>query len=656
MTEKNAVDIKTVISSLMTAREAYEKGGHPIMSDKEYDTLEALLRENAPNHPYFEKIGHPISSPWEKANHNIFMGSLLKVHTEEEFLKWASKFKPDTIFVLQYKLDGLSLSLDYENSKLVKAISRGDGTTGENIKDNVDLMGGCKKMISEYPDFTGSVRAEILMDKNSFKNINLILPEKDKYSNPRNAASGISRRLDGKFSQYLRLIVYDISEPLNEQDKIKQIQQFGFNPPTQVVGTKDEIVKEFNELKKRRTSLWMDIDGAVIKVDSHEIQEKMGIVRSRPKAQIAWKFEPPGAATVFHKETWEVGRTGVITPLAHLEPVEIEGSEIKKATLHNIAEIKRLGIGRGDIVMVIKAGDIIPKITSVLIHINKPIEIPTKCPSCESELSNDGIKLMCNNDDCYQKKFYRILNWIKVTKIDTFGESLANKLSKAEKLNKIYDIYRLQEEDVAEIEGWGIPSAQKVLKNIEETYTLTPIIFLSALGIPGISEGTSEELIKAFGTIENLMERNVEDIKALKGFSDISANNVVVGLLKYKPEITELLRVITIEEEKKGLLDGLTFCFTGSMEHPRGYYQKLVTAHGGVNKSAVIKTLSYLVCNEDKDSSKTQKAKLYDIQIIDEGVFLEMVKEPKPEVNIKLENKPIEKKKFESYSLFDEEE
>ncbi len=649
------IDIQLSINKLIAADKAYESSGHPIMTDEEYDTLRALVKKQAPNHPYFEKVGHEPSSHWEKAKHGIFMGSLEKVHSKEEFIKWASKFKPDTVYILQYKLDGLSLSLDHEESKLVKAITRGDGTTGENIKENVDHM---KVLRSEMPDFTGSVRAEILLSKTHFKEINTVLSENDKYSNPRNAASGISRRLDGKFSKYLFLMAYDLTEPLDEQDKIKRLDELGFNIPFTVVGKKEEIVDAFEKIAVEREKLPFDIDGAVIKVNSYQVQKKMGVTRNRPKAQIAWKFEPPGAATIFNEETWEVGRTGVVTPLAHLEPVIIDGSEVKKATLHNIAEIKRLGIGRSDVVMVVKAGDIIPKITKVLTHMGNPIEIPTECPSCNSKLLNDGIKLICENDDCPKKIFYRILNWIKVTKIEEFGESLADKLSEAGKLNKIFDIYRLQEEDIAVIEKWGKKSAQKVMNNIDKTYTLTPVVFLSALGIPGISEGTSEELIKAFGTIENLMEKSVDDIKALKGFSDISANNVVMGLIKYKSEITELLKVITVEEEKKGILDGLSFCFTGSMEHPRGHYQGLVKENGGTNKNSVVKNLSYLVCNEDKGSNKSQKAEKYGVQVINEKIFLEMLgitgDTPKPEPETtKVENKKI---KYESYSLFDEEE
>lgn len=656
MTENNnSDDILKTVNRLLAADNAYESTGSPIMSDEEYDSLRALAEKIAPDHPYFEKVGHKPSSSWEKYDHSIFMGSLEKVHSEEEFLKWTKKFKEDTIYCFQSKFDGLSVSLDYENSVLVRAITRGDGTTGENIKNNVLLMSVLK---SDMPDFTGSVRAEILLSKESFKMINSVLSEDDKYSNARNAASGISRRLDGRYSKYLHLIAYDISEPLDEMKKIDRISELGFSVPFTILGTRDKIVEAFNNLLKERPKLPFDIDGAVVKVNSHEIQEKTGITRNRPKAQKAWKFEPPGAATIFKKETWEVGRTGVITPLAHLEPVSIDGSEIKKATLHNIAEIKRLGIGRGDVVMVIKAGDIIPKITKVLTHMDDPISIPEKCPSCNSDLLNDGIKLMCENDLCPQKIFYRILNWIKVTKIEEFGESLADKLREAGKLNKIFDIYTLQEEDIAELEKWGEASAKKVISSIDKTYTLTPTVFLSALGIPGISEGTSEELIKAFGTLENLMERSVEEIKALKGFSDISANNVVSGLQKYKSEITELLRVLTVEEEKKGVLDGKSFCFTGAMTKPRAYYQKLVKEHGGINKPSVTKDLFYLVCNENKESSKSRKADKYKIPIIQEMTFLQMIGEIKDEPEIKPETNSVinKSKKFGTFSLFDEEE
>jgi DNA ligase (NAD+) len=324
-----------------------------------------------------------------------------------------------------------------------------------------------------------------------------------------------------------------------------------------------------------------------------------------------------------------VGRTGVITPLANLKSVEIDGSVVSKATLHNIAEIERLGIGRGDLVMLVKAGDIIPKIISVLEHKGQPIQIPAKCPSCGSDLINDKIKLFCPSDECPRKQFNRILNWIKVMKIDQFGEALAAKLNDIGKLNCILDLYKLKEEDISSLEGWGESSADKILDNINKSRQASAEILLTAIGIPSISEGTSEELLKVYGSIDKLFQVSVDELKQIKGFSDISANTVVKGLKKYEKEIKGILEIISLSSKGsvQGLsLTGLSFCFTGTMSQPRSFFQALVTQNGGKNSSSVTKDLSYLVCNEDKGSSKSIKAQKFGVKVITESDFLGLIK------------------------------
>ncbi len=373
----NKKKLMSIVERLVEARRAYEGTGQSIMTDPEYDSLENLVREHDPDNPFFETVGHPASSPWQKADHKIFMGSLEKVHTEEEFIKWVSKFDEGTVFCLQYKLDGLSLSLDYEYGDFVKGTTRGDGTTGEDIFENVVLMKGFKnsELYIFEQDFSGSIRAEILLNKENFEKINAILPEKDKYSNPRSAASGISRRLDGRFCKFLQIVAYDISESLDEPIKIQHLKNLGFATPLQVVGDYKEIIAAYDHVVNDRETLPFDIDGVVIKAVSHEVQKAMGISRKKPKGQTAWKFEAPGAATTFLKEVWDVGRTGVVTPLANLEPTLIDGSTIRKATLHNVGRVIELNLGRGDTVMLVKRGDIIPHIESVLISVYM-------CPEC----------------------------------------------------------------------------------------------------------------------------------------------------------------------------------------------------------------------------------------------------------------------------------
>jgi len=641
------MNLKKTIERILEADRAYYSSGHPIMSDQEYDALKDFVREKDPDHPILSKIGDTPSSSWEKTAHEINMGSLNKVHSEDEFRIWSEKFKGQT-FVAQPKLDGLSLSLVYKKQDgkvtLARSVTRGNNEEGEVITPNVIRMRGVLTDLKLETDTV--LRAEILLPNNDFDRINDILEEDDKYSNSRNAAAGISRALDGRFCEYLWVIPYDViefgKETLNEDKKLELLATLGFKSPGQTTGDIEEMVKAYNHMKKNRDKYPFRIDGMVVKVSSSEVQQKAGHVNNRPRAQIAWKFDPPGAITEIKYVSFDVGRTGVVTPLGWINPVEIDGSVISKATLHNIAEIQRLQIGIGDIVMVVKAGDIIPKIVEVLEHKNKDIEIPLKCPSCNSELSNNGVQLKCINEKCPRRNFFRIMNWIKVLKIDGIGESLVDELQGVSKLPSIGGLYNLGVEDIASLEGWGKSSGEKIIEEIKKSQHTTPEKFLAALGIPGLAEKTAQKLLDHFDTIENLLA--AESIESLKGFGDILASKILQGLKNYKDEVESLLKIISFESNTEGTLSGKSFCFTGPASKPRTFFQALVKKHGGTNSSSVTKDLKYLVSAPDWDSSKVQKAKKYGVTIISEQEFMDMIGESIQE------DEP--KKKLEVTNLF----
>ena len=638
------MELNKIIELMEKNRKEYYLNGKSNLSDLEYDTLEEQVRHINPNHPILEKIGHAPSPLWKKAKHNIPMGSLNKCHSKEEFLKWADKF-PEQLFEVQYKLDGLSLSLEYENSKFIRGISRGDGFEGEDLTPNITFMKNFKSTLV-LSGFNGSIRAEILLNKNSFEIINKTLSEKEQYSNPRNAAAGISRRLDGLYCKYLELFYYDISYTVNEDEKIKRIENMALQPPYNKILDTQGILNFYEQIKKERDKLIINIDGIVIKVNSYDIQQREGSINNRPKAQIAWKFEPPSMQTTIKKVMWEIGRTGVLTPVAYYDPVEIDGTIVEKSTLHNVAEIFRLKIGIGDTIMLVKRGDIIPKCESVIEHKGIPIEIPTHCPSCHTLLCNDGIRLMCLGESCHGKHFQTILNFIKVVKIDSFGESLAEKLYELGKLKNLADIFNLKKEDIAGIEGWGEKSAETIINNIQNVRKMNPAIFLASLGIPSLSTSTAEYLWKKYGDINKIRTASVEDICTIKGYSTISATKIVEGLKYFDPQIDLLLAHVDLQEAPSagGCLSGMSFCFTGAMEQPRSFYQGLVTKHGGKNDSTVTKATTFLVCNENKGSSKSRKAEQYGCKIINVAQFLEMIGDV-PET----ENKP----KLVTKSLFE---
>lgn len=639
--------IPDLVRHITTADRAYYNADQPIMSDQEYDALKNVLRHVDLNHPLLSKIGHPPSEAWKKASHEIPMGSLDNVFNMDEFRKWTSKFQPDTRYTAQPKLDGLSGELKYSDGALVRGITRGDGFEGENITVNMNDM---KRVPSNLRfQYTGSVRGEILLPKEDFMKINSILDSDHQYKNPRNAASGISRRLDGMFSKYLVFVAYDLTYSeddttdikshdssntvtavrKDEDQKLNVLKELGFFPPRQVVGSADSMILAFNELKERRESYAFGIDGMVVKVCSSNTQKSMGSINNRSRAQIAWKFDPPGAITRLLSVTWDVGRTGVVTPLGHVNPVDIDGSTVRKVTLHNIAEIERLSIGLGDTVMLVKAGDIIPKITQVMKHESRPIEIPSECPSCWNTLDNDGTRLFCINDLCPRKSLNRIMNWIKVVDIPQLGEALVSELYKLGILKNIASIYKLKIEDIAGTEGWGKTSARAIHKNITKSKKMNLEIFLAALGVPGLSIQTAKELVKRFKSLDEILSASVEDIRSIKGFGKISAINIVHGLAKVAKDINELRNLInfsTFDVSESGS-QSASFCFTGQMSKSRKYFQDLVTRNAGINHSSVTKDTTYLVCNEDRGSSKILKAKKCGTQIITEQQFLELCKD-----------------------------
>jgi DNA ligase (NAD+) len=614
------MELKIAVEKIFKAKKDYYQKGTSDLSDQEYDALESYIKTTSPNHPILSLVGHNPAPGWKKDKHFIPMGSLNKCHTVEDFNKWASNYRNEK-FITQLKLDGLSLSLDYENSCFLKALTRGDGLEGEDISINVQLMKGFFKKIE---NFSGSLRAEILLDQIDFETINNILPEKEQYSNARNAAAGISRRLDGIFSQYLHLCYYDIMESLDEDLKINKLNKLNLFTPHNVVGTLQEMIQSYENIKNIRKVLPFNIDGVVIKVCSKNVQQAGGSINNRPKAQIAWKFDPPGALTQIEDVSWEVGRTGIITPLAHLKPVNIEGTIIKNSTIHNIAEISRLKLGIGDTVMLVKCGDIIPKITSVIEFKGVKIQIPTVCPSCGGPLENDGIRLFCRSDVCPAKNHYRIMNWIKVVGIDNLGESTIDALEKVSVIKSIKDIYGLTISGIACVTG-GEKSAEKVFTNIQGTKILPLQKFLAGIGIPSLSTKTAGDLVDNFKTIEGILAITVDDLNKIKGYSDISSNAIVIGLNNFKKEILDLLTVVQIDSGPAGgKLSGMSFCFTGNLAHPRPFYQALVTKNGGKNDSSVTKTTTYLVCNENKGSSKSMKAEKCGVKIINEQQFIDL--------------------------------
>jgi len=613
--------------------------GEPLIEDSSYDQFkDKVLRELPPNHPRLNKVGHDVSSNWKKRKHVIFMGSQNKASDEEEILKWINSVyvalgvrDGDIEFLLQPKIDGFSLESVYEASKIQAAVTRGNGTIGEDILDNAKMFRFMPNHLKV--DKQVAVRGEGVLYKKHFAAVQK--ETNDHYKNIRNAAAGISRRLDGSHSKLVHFIAYDVNAKVStESDKIEVLKKLGFTTPEVYrVSTRNEILKVYRAFKeKKRDELPYGIDGLVLKIDSLELQEQMGIDHNRPNGQVALKFESDQAITTNKKIRVQVGRTGKLTPLAILTPVNIMGSTVAKATLHNFAYIQSMMIGIGSQVTIEKKGDIIPQVVEVITP-GEPYENPTECPSCGGDLKDDGVNLWCFNEGCREREVNRILYWVKTLDIKGFSSKFVERLWDMGKVRCASDIYRITPDDFTGVDGIGEKTIKTFFKALENTKAMYLDTFLTALGIPGCSTSTSKVLVEAFKDWEGIKKMEAAQIGALPGLAEKSASQIIEGLGSILDMAEELLEVIEIKEKKEGTLTGSSFCVTGSLaSYSRKEFKEVVEENGGVFKSSVAAGLTYLVTNNpDSGSAKNNKAEKLGVKLIDEQGFLGMLgKKPEP--------------------------
>jgi DNA ligase (NAD+) len=607
-----------------------------LISDAGYDLFkESLLKQLPPDHPMLDKIGHDLSSPWPKVKHFIFMGSQNKVSTEDTIRAYVKKSLQNlgikkAKFVLQHKIDGFSLATQYIGGDLTYALTRGKGVVGENIKPNA-LMFRNLPGIVPVNNKEVQCRGEGVIFKEDFDTIQKARVKEGgaPYKNARNAASGISRRLDGSQSKYIRYITYDINaEVKTESDKIRILKQMGFMPVTSYVCEDiDQILAVYNRVKdKDRSTFPYEIDGLVLKFDEIELQEKLGVEHNRPVGQIALKFESEQALTVIENIQLQVGRSGKLTPVAILEPVDLMGSTITKASLHNFAYIVENNIGEGAEVSIVKRGDIIPQVEEVL-NIGEVYEKPTRCPSCEGPLDDDGVNMWCRSPVCRERDVNRIVYWIETLDMKGFSGKFVEKLWDLGKVRKVSDLYKLTEDDFLAVDGIGSKTVKSFFAVLKESSEMYLEQFIVGLGIESCSKSTAAVLVDSFGTWDKIMAIKPVDLQRLPGFAVTSSTTVCEGLADIAEMAGELLKVLTIKKKKTGPLTGKSFCVTGSLAAMgRKEFYDLVVEQGGIAKNSVSEGLTYLVSNDtDSGSSKNQKAKKAGVLVINEEEFFKLI-------------------------------
>jgi DNA ligase (NAD+) len=644
----------------------------PEISDYEYDKLYKELVELEKKYPEFitpdsptQRVSGEVVKEFKPVKHTSPMLSLDNTYSEQEIYDWAeriSKYVPlkELEFIVEPKLDGLSCSIHYVEGKLYVAATRGDGEVGEDVTLNVKTIKSVPLVLEsknvEVPKFL-EVRGEVIMFKKDFEKLNKELQAKGEtaFANPRNAASGSLRQKDPKITAQrpLRFYVHSYGK-IEGGPKIEKDDEFleyckKFSLPViqhyKVLKTIDEVVKYCLEWQQKRDSLEYDIDGMVIKVNQLKYREKIGSTLKSPRWAIAYKFPARQATTIIKNVVMQVGRTGVITPVAELEPVECGGVIISRATLHNFDEIKRLGVKIGDTVLVERAGEVIPKIVKVIeskrTGKEKEIEVPKKCPVCGSNVVKEEgeVAYRCPNSSCPAQVINSIIHFAKreAMDIEGLGESVAELLVERKLVKKLSDIYFLTKPQLLTLPLFKEKKATNLLTAIENSKKRPLSRLLYGLGIRHVGEKAAYVLAQRFKTMDRLMKASIAELQSIPEVGPVMARSIKEFFEnKFTKEIIEDFKKAgvnmvetTFEEEKKfkQIFANMTVVFTGELDSmTRSKAEELVRQLGGNPSSSVSRSTSLVVVGRNP-GSKYQKAKEYGVKMIDEQEFLKMLKE-----------------------------
>lgn len=602
----------------------------PEISDAEYDVLEDELKALDPKNSLFLEVGADSSELFSKKPHIIPMGSLDKATKIGEFKKWGKKMNYSS-FLAQFKLDGISIELQYKEGIFQRAVTRGDGKIGDDITKNVIRMKGFVPKLNDK--FSGGTRAEIVMFHDVFQ---------EKYptkKNCRNAAGGVARRKDGKGCEDLNLIFIDAVSSTNavsfanEITKLKWLQQQGFpTVKTKTLSSIQEVIDvRESVMNSIRDTLDYDIDGLVIKGKNIDLED---MKRARPMKQLAFKFDVVGIETTLIGVNWSMNGHNY-TPVAKLESVQLYGGKLENPTLHNPNIMNELGIKIPCRVLVSKGGEIIPKVLKVteILPNAKEVTIPAICEVCGTTVENTGSRVYCPNETCPKRLYHRIKKWIETLGIKNFGEEMfLKKLFASGRIQKIADLYSLEVRDLTKFERTGETSAKNALNNLYKVKEVTIAVFVDAFDIDNIGEELVQRVVDGgFDTIDKIKHASVSDMSRIKGLGKISSSNLINGVNKVYSDMLEVLstnKIRIMEVIKTGSLKDLSFCFTGKLNNfeSRSKAEEVVIKNGGTVKGSVTKDLSYLVTNFNDPTTKYKKAQSQEnTKIISEKEFLMMV-------------------------------
>lgn len=645
------------------AKKYYDED-RPEISDFEYDMLMVELRNLEKEFPEFQsqesltqKVGGHVKAGFQKVNHEVPLQSLQDVFSiekvEDYIFKIEEKAKENNIqavkYVVETKIDGLSASLQYKKGELVRGATRGNGTVGEDVTENLKTVKTIPRMLKDKIDLT--VRGEVFIAKNDFEKMNQEREENEEelFANSRNAAAGSLRQLDSKITEKRPLDIYIFNvqkiegkEFNSHYEELEYLEQLGFhvNPVRIYCETIEEIKKAIQKIGEERENLTFGIDGAVVKVDDLKFREILGSTAKTPRWAVAYKYPPEKKETKLKDILCQVGRTGVITPMAILEPVKVAGSTISKTTLHNEDFIKEKELKIGDTVVIQKAGDVIPEIVEVKKEKRTGEEVtftmPQECPVCGAPaIREEGESAVrCTGIECPAKLFRNLVHFVsrEAMNIDGLGENIIGQLLEKGFIKNIADIYTLQLEDIASLKKNGKKFAQNLVDSINQSKENDLYHLITALGIRHVGTKASKLLARKYKNMEALSRAEFEDLSLINDIGPIVAGSIkeffgqeqTIDLLE-KLKQAGVNMVAKEEANVDNRFEGKTFVLTGTLEHyTRGEATNLIEKFGGKTSSTVSKKTDYVLAGEEA-GSKLTKAQSLGVAVISEAEFQKMI-------------------------------
>ena len=661
--EPEREELLALRKELEEANYKYYVLNQPTLSDREFDEkmhrlqeLEALFPDMFDPKSPTQHVGSDLGKKgFEQVKHKYPMLSLANSYSREEIEDWARKLPAGVEIVCELKYDGLSISLWYEHGVLVKALTRGDGQQGDNVIDNIKTIPSIPWKIerTDIPDFF-ELRGEVLLPWERFEALNKEREEQEEplFANPRNAASGTLKLQDPRevarrgLDAYLYYMLGERLPGTTHFERLQTAKSWGFHisDAIKVCHSVDEVMAYIAYWDTERKNLPVATDGIVLKVNDLREQEELGYTAKTPRWAIAYKFPAEKQLTLLKEITYQVGRTGVVTPVANLEPVQLSGTVVQRATLHNEDFIKQLDIRPGDRVWVEKGGEIIPKITGREEHPDgysapEPLRFPTTCPECGATLvrvEGEAAWRCPNESGCPPQIKGKIEHFVsrKAMDIEGLGEETIDLLYRQGLLHNIADIYDLRLEDIAAQERLGEKSAQNILAGIEASKQVPWSRVLFALGIRMVGETTAKKIAKRYNTIDMLQWATAEQLCAIEDVGPQIAENIVRYFEDLRNlEILERLRQAGVqmegeaaEEPTSDKLAGMSIVISGTFaHHSRDEYKALIEANGGKNVGSVSKKTSFILAGENMGPEKLKKAEALGVKLMSEDEFLDLI-------------------------------